>query len=673
MRSALLGVEHVSDAQVLLGAEKAIISYQITPPLLANIRNAVSRAGYEALENEEHALPQTTAKHSRRFYELLSLVAMLVVFVSLAGEWLGLFDDLLGVIPSWLWVAIVLFGGWPVFQKVIRAALNGRVISHTLMTLGVAAAAAVGAWPSAVVVVLFMRVGDYVEAFTTDKARSAMKNLAELAPQSARLEKDNREFVVPIDEVRVDDLVVVRPGEMVPVDGLVVEGGASVNQASITGESLPVEAGINSRVFAASMVQVGMLKIRVSAAGADTTFGNILRMVEEAEGNRADVQRAADTFAGYYLPIVLSIAALTFLLRRDPLSAAAVLVVACSCSFALATPIAMLASIGAAAKQGLLIKGGKVLETLVKVDALFVDKTGTLTIGKPVITDVHAFGSMKEDDLVNLAAAAERYSEHPLAQAVREAADQRGLHPPHVQDFVSMAGIGVRATLDGRQLAVVNQAPVGSEKGRDIIADLRSQAKALLFVQINNQTVGVLAAADVLRVETSQALRDLSEMGLKQVMLLSGDHEAAVRHLAEKMGIAYRAGLLPEEKIQIIKDAQLAGHVVAMVGDGVNDAPALAQADVGIAMGLSGSDLANQSASISLLREDWSLIPRLFRTAHRTMRVVRSNILFTAAYNLIGLSLAALGLLPPSVAAAMQSLPDLGILANSARLVRTLK
>jgi len=671
VRSALLNVEHVSDASVLLGAEKAIISYQSESPQMDDIRLAVSRAGYEAVaETRQIKQQERDAPPAGRLFGLLAFIAMLVVFIAVVGEWLGFFDSLLGFVPPWLWAVLVAWGGLPIFMKVFRAAFIGRILSHTLMTLGVAAAVAVGAWTSAVVVVLFMRVGDYVENYTTGKARMAMKDLAALAPQTARVESGGEETLLPIDQVKKDDIVVVRPGEMIPVDGEVVQGRASINQASITGESLPVEAGIGTRVFAASLMHEGMLKVRVISAGRDTTFGNIIRLVEEAETNRADVQHAADSFAGYYLPVVLSIAVLTFLLRRDALAAASVLVVACSCSFALATPIAMLASIGSAARQGLLIKGGKVLETLARVDTLFVDKTGTLTIGKPVITDIHPFGSLKEDELLSLAAAVERYSEHPLAQAVREAADQRGLVPPQVSDFTSLPGIGVRANLDGRELAVLKDAPVENQAAREIIDRLRAQGKALLFVQVNQKTTGVMAAADVPREETGQALKDLAELGIREIMLLSGDHEAAVRHLAEGLGIPFRAGLLPEEKIAIIQEAQIAGRVVAMVGDGVNDAPALAQADVGIAMGQIGSDLANESAGISLMREDWALVPQLFSTARRTMRVVRGNILFTAAYNLIGLSLAAFGLLPPSLAAAMQSLPDLGILANSARLVR---
>ena len=311
-----------------------------------------------------------------------------MLFVVVVGEWLGLFETLTARVPWPVGLAAVLVAGYPVFRNVVRATLKGQVIAHTLMTLGVIAALVVGQWATAAVVVFFMRVGDYAERFTTERARRAVKDLTRLAPQMARVEREGNENEVPIGEVRVGEIVVVRPGEKIPVDGEVVSGQATVDQAAITGESMPVEAGPGTKVFAATIARLGSLRVRATHVGADTTFGRVIRMVEEAEAHRADVQRIADKFSAYYLPVVAGVAALTFLIRRDPLATAAVLVVACSCSFALATPIAMLASVGAGAKRGLLIKGGKYLESLARADVLLIDKTGTLTLGKPAITDV---------------------------------------------------------------------------------------------------------------------------------------------------------------------------------------------------------------------------------------------------------------------------------------------
>jgi len=469
----------------------------------------------------------------------------------------------------------------------------------------------------------------------------------------------------------------VRPGEMIPVDGRVTGGQATVDQSAITGESLPVEAGSGAQVYAATLVSMGSLRIETTQVGVDTTFGRIIQLVEAAEGQRADVQRLADKFSAYYLPVVAGIALLTYLLRGDPLAAAAVLVVACSCAFALATPIAMLASIGAGAKHGLLIKGGKYLESLDRASILLIDKTGTLTLGKPTLTDIVPWkesGAFTSNDILQLAAAAERYSEHPLAEAVRQAARLAGLAPLTPQDFQAAPGLGVRARVDGRQVTV-GSLRLASDIGEILeippkIAALQTEGKSLLYVTIDGRPAGALAAADTLRPEVPQAIEELRRLGIRQVELLTGDNEQTAAALALRLGLPYRANLLPEDKIRIVREYQSQGQLVVMVGDGVNDAPALAQADVGIAMGAAGSDVAIEAAHVALLRDDWRLVPEVLRISQRTMRVVKGNIAFTAVYNLVGLTLAAFGFLPPIWAAAAQSMPDLGILANSSRLLR---
>jgi Cd2+/Zn2+-exporting ATPase/Cu+-exporting ATPase len=353
-----------------------------------------------------------------------------------------------------------------------------------------------------------------------------------------------------------------------------------------------------------------------------------------------------------------------------------VLVVACSCSLALATPIAMLASIGAAARRGLMIKGGKYLESLTQVDVLLIDKTGTLTLGRPQIDEVVTLNGQPAESVLGLAAAAERYSEHPLAEAVRDAALERGLSLAAPSHFEALPGLGVRAQVNGHTVTVGNRRllqPNGSDGASILepaVAALEQQGKTLIFVAEDDEPVGVLAAADAIRPEVPAAIAQLRELGVQQIELLTGDNARTAAALAARLGIAYRADLLPEDKVQIVRAYQAQGHRVAMVGDGVNDAPALAQADVGIAMGAAGSAIAVEAAHVALLRDDWTLVPELWRIARRTLRVVKLNIGFTAVYNLVGLSLAAVGLLPPVLAAAAQSLPDLGILANSSRLLR---
>jgi P-type Cu+ transporter len=670
VKHALAELPGVTSVEVYLTSEKAVL--QADPALvdLPAIRKAVAGAGYTVPEDASARSSRSLADFTAPIMTLFGLVFGAVLFIVVIGEWLGLFRRASDWIPWWAGLAVVVIGGYPVFVNVIRAALKRQVISHTLMMVGVIAALVVGEWITAAVVVFFMRVGSYTERFTTERARRAVKDLAAMAPQTARVERDGTEVDVPVGEVQIGDIVVVRPGEQIPVDGEVVAGHATINQAAITGEAMPVDVAAGSTVYAATIASLGSLRVRVQRVGSDTTFGRVIRMVEEAEAHRADVQRVADRFATYYLPVVGLIAALTLLLRHDPLATAAVLVVACSCSFALATPIAMLAAIGAAAKHGLLIKGGKYVEALDRIDVLLVDKTGTLTLGKPEIQEIVPLDGTSRQDILRLAATAERYSEHPLAQAVREIARREGVEMQEPEYFKAVPGQGVVARIGDQTLLVGSGRMVSLGAAHTVEARLTAEGKTLLWVTRNEQPIAILAAADTIREEVPAAFERLRKLGIHKIELLTGDNERAASALAGRLGITYRANLLPEDKIAIVKEYQAHGLRVAMVGDGVNDAPALAQADVGIAMGAAGSDIAVEAAHVALMREDWSLIPQLFQIAHNTLRVVKGNIAFTMVYNLIGLSLAAFGILPPVLAAAAQSLPDIGILANTSRLLK---
>lgn len=668
--SRLPGVESV---EVYLSSEKAVIRLDPTLVELPEIRAAVKSAGYSVPDTENPPSVAPLGDFSRRIAGLLAVTFGVILFIVVVGEWFGLFEQITERVPFPVGLALVVIGGWSIFRNVLRAALNRQVISHTLMTLGVIAALAVGQWATALVVVFFMRLGEYVESYTAEGARRAVKDLTALAPQTARLEVDGIEQDVPISAVSPGSIVIVRPGEKVPVDGEVIAGQATMDQSVITGESMPVEVAPGSQVFAATLASLGSLRIRTTRVGSDSTFGRVVRMVEEAEANRADVQRFADKFSAYFLPVVAGIAALTFLIRRDPLATAAVLVVACSCSVALATPIAMLASIGGSARRGLLIKGGKYLELLARADVILLDKTGTLTLGKPQITDLISLNGLEEGQIIRLAASAERYSEHPLAEAVRLYAQVQGISTLEPKNFMAEPGKGVRALIAGDQIAVGNPQLVPSAASLPLAAELARQGKSLLFVTRNDELVGMLAAADTLRPEVPAALSELRALGFQHIELLTGDNESTARSLADRIGVSYRAGLLPEDKIAIVKEYQAGGHIVVMVGDGVNDAPALAQANVGIAMGAAGTDIAMEAAHIALMQDDWRRVPEVIRISRRTMQVVKMNLGFTAVYNFLGLALAALGFLPPIFAAAAQSLPDLGILANSARLLQPLE
>lgn len=669
VQRAIAAVSGVESAVVSLATEKAVVRLDPTQVGIDAIRTAVQRAGYE-VASPDAPKPASASQTSPQALILLGVVAAVVLLAVAAGEWLGIIKDLNARLPWPVALALIVIGGFPVFRNVLRAALHRQVLAHTLMTVGVVAAAAVGQWATASVVVFFMRVGDYIERFTTDRARRAVKDLADLAPQMARVERDGGEHEVPVGEVRVGDIVVIRPGEVIPVDGEVMTGQATVNQATITGESMPVEVGPGASVYAATTAQLGSIRVRAVHVGEDTTFGRVIKLVEEAEVHRAQIQRVADRFAGNYLPVVAGIAALTFLIRRDPLATAAVLVVACSCSFALATPIAIVASIGAAAKRGLIIKGGKYLEALARADVLLVDKTGTLTLGRPVLTDVVPLDGAVAETVLALAASAERYSEHPVAEAVRRAAHERKLPLDAVQRFEAIPGLGVRAQINGKVVTVGRRRLLPEDQELPVVHRLEAEGKTPLFVAEDGRPIGVLAVADQPRAEVPAALAAVRALGVQHIELLTGDTDRTASALAKELGIPYRAELMPEDKIAVVKAFQGQGRTVVMIGDGVNDAPALAQADVGMAMGAAGSDVAIEAAHLALMREDWWLVPAAFRIARRTMNVVKVNIGFTTIFNAVGISLAALGVLPPMLAAAAQSIPDVGILANSSRLLR---
>jgi P-type Cu+ transporter len=622
-----------------------------------------------------------------------------VLLVVVVGEWLGVIEAATPLVPLPVGAALVALVGWPSFRGVVRAALAGRVTSHTLMTVGVLAAFAVGQWITAAVVAFFMRVGTHVERLTVRRSRRALRDLETLAPLTARVERDGVQSEVAVAALTAGDVVVVRPGERIPVDGTVLDGRAAIEQAAITGEAMPAEVEPGSAVYAATLVRGGALRVRAERLGDDALFGRILGMVERAEASRAPIQSFADRFTAWYLPAVALIALLTFIIRRDPLATAAVLVVACSCAFAIATPVAMLASMGAGARRGLLVKGGAALEALARADVVLVDKTGTCTEGRPTVSDIVALDGVTPTEVLRLAASAEQDSEHPLAGAIRREAHARGLQAARPAAFVVHEGSGVAADVDGvrievgserfvaatgaaavaaRPPAVAPAAAGGSsvdwrKPGDGLPADVRRLQRdgaSLVFVRRDGELIGAIALRDRVRDDAAAALRELRRLGVTHIEMLTGDHAHAAAPIAAALGVACRAGLLPDDKIRIVREHQEQGRVVVMIGDGVNDAPALAQADVGIALGALRTDLAMESADVALMRDDWALVPEAFRTARRTMRVVRGNFALTGAYNLVGLSLAALGLLPPVAAAAAQSIPDLGILGNSARLFR---
>jgi Cd2+/Zn2+-exporting ATPase/Cu+-exporting ATPase len=677
VEEAVRGVPGVREARVYLAAERLDVVYDPDVADPTEIATAVQNVGYRVENGSGDAREGAASDLTERLTGLFVATVVLVILVEMVGERLGLLEAALARVPPWAAVVVILVGGYPIFRKVVLALRQGQVTAHALMMLGIIGALSIGELVAAVVIVFFMRVSDTLEGLTTGRSRQAIRALMRLAPERAHRLRNDQEEDVSVEALRPGDHVIVRPGERVPADGQVKKGAAAVDQSPVTGESVPVDKQPGSELFAGTIVHGGALTMQVTRAGADTTLGRIIQLVEEAEAHKAPVQRLADHFTAWYIPLVVAAAALTYLVGRDLTAAIAVLLVSCACAIALATPTAVIAAVGGAARRGILIKGGHYLELLARVDTVVMDKTGTLTFGRPTVTDVVASDSQTEEEVLRLAATAERLSEHPMAAAVRQAARERGLTPSAPDAFQALVGLGVRALSEDGRLLVGNRQLLETEgvrlssRAEAQAADWQADGKTTFFVAVDERVVGLLAVADSPRPEVPQALAALRRLGIEGFLLLTGDNERTTRALAQPLGIEYRAELLPEDKIAVVKELQDQGRTVLMVGDGVNDAPALAQADVGVAMGVAGTDAALEAADIALMQDDWRALPEAVHVGRRSFRVIQQNLGLGVLYNVVGITLAATGILPPVAAAAGQSIPDLLIMLSSARLLRS--
>jgi Cd2+/Zn2+-exporting ATPase len=569
-----------------------------------------------------------------------------------------------------------LFGGYLRFLAGFKDIFNRKITVNVFVTVALVATVAVGEFRAAAVIVFIMAVAGALETYTLDKTRRSIRNLLDLTPRTATIRRNDEEVTIPVSEVQVGDIVVVRPGGRVPVDGIVIAGQSCVNQAPITGESMPVEKFKGSEVFGGTLNETGRLEIKTAKVGRDTTLARIVHLVEQAQGTKAPIQNLADRFTTWFLPAVMVLAVIAFMATGNVKVAVSVLLVACPCAFAIATPTAVTAGISNMARHSVLIKGGIFLELAQKMDVLLVDKTGTFTFGKPKVVDVIAFDGIPEEEVLRLAAIAEKYSEHPLARSVIACAKERGVEISDPTEFNIEVGMGVTARLDGKEI-LVGKNKFLQDKGVCVaeyieyaISEQTEQGRTAILVSHDMKPVGLIAIADEIRPQTPRAIAALKAMGIKKIIMLTGDNHKVAKSVAEEIGVDdFQAELLPEQKLQFVEKLQRQGHVVGMIGDGINDAPALALADVGIAMGAAGTDVAVETADVTLMNDDLSRVVNFMNMSRKVLFRIKLNIFFSMMYNVIGFILAGFGMLTPVLAVVFQEIGCITVVFSSTLLL----
>jgi len=535
---------------------------------------------------------------------------------------------------------------------------------------------------AAAIIITLILLGKYLEAVAKGKTSEAIKKLMGLQAKTARIIRDSVEQDIPIEEVEIGDIVIVRPGEKVPVDGRITEGNSSIDESMLTGESLPVEKKTGDFVIGATINKYGTFKFEATKVGKDTALSQIIKMVEDAQGSKAPIQKIADQVSGVFVPVVVGIAVLTFVLwyfssgdlTKAIISAVAVLVIACPCALGLATPTAIMVGTGKGAENGILIKGGEHLETAYKLNVVVMDKTGTITKGQPEVTDVIALGPLDKNELLKMAAVAEKRSEHPLGVAIFEEGKKMFGDIPNPDKFEAIPGRGVMAEVDGN-IFYIGTRKLMNEKGIDLgnvesaIARLEDEGKTAMLMSKNNAVQAVVAVADTLKENSKEAIEDLQRMGI-EVYMITGDNQRTAHAIARQAGITnVLAEVLPENKAEEVEKLKAEGKVVAMVGDGINDAPALATANIGMAIG-TGTDVAIEAADITLMRGDLKTIPAAIRLSRKTMKKIKQNLFWAFFYNIIGIPFAALGFLNPMIAGGAMALSSVSVVSNSLGLKR---
>lgn len=710
-------LEGVKDASVNFATEKLTVTVEKNKISYEKLKTTIDKAGYRLVEETNLKTETKEVSESRRLFNrfIISLVFTVPLLIISMGHMIGMpllsiinpkINPLNFALVQFVLTLIVMITGYKFYKIGIKNLFKLAPNMDSLISVSTLAAFIYGIFAiykiiigdnphdyamhlyfeSIATILTLITLGKYLEAVSKGKTSEAIKKLMGLAPKVATVIRDNKEMQVSIEDVEISDIVIVKPGEKIPVDGEVIEGITSVDESMLTGESIPVEKVTGSTVIGASINKNGFIKYKATKVGQDTALAQIIKLVEDAQGSKAPIAKIADVISAYFVPVVISLAiisSVSWLIAGESFIFSltifiSVLVIACPCALGLATPTAIMVGTGKGAENGILIKGGEALETTHKIDTIVFDKTGTITEGKPKVTDIIT-NSISEEELLILAASSEKGSEHPLGEAILNEGRNKNLKLKKIDKFNAIAGQGIDVVIENKNILLGNRKLMIDQNiditiFNDKVEDLSNQGKTPMYIAINKEIKGIIAVADVVKVSSKKAIETLHKMGIKTVMI-TGDNENTAKAIAKEVGIDnVLAEVLPEDKAKSIKKLQDENKKVAMVGDGINDAPALAKADIGIAIG-SGSDVAIESADIVLIRSDLMDVSKAIKLSKATIRNIKQNLFWAFAYNVLGIPVA-MGvlhifggpLLNPMIAAAAMSLSSISVLLNALRL-----
>lgn len=705
IEKALSKAPGVYKAAVNFATETATVEYSSSETSIKNLIKVVRDAGYDAFEKADVNVDREKQEREREIKNLgrLAVISAMLSAPLLLSMFLNLMGMPGGILYSpWFQLAVSapvqFIIGFRYYKGAYHALKGGGANMDVLVAMGTSAAFFYSLYnaftvpiemihhylyfEASAVVITLITFGKYLEAVAKGRTSEAIKKLMGLAPKTARVIREGKETDIPIEEVVEGDIVVVRPGEKIPVDGTIIEGYSSVDESMLTGESIPVEKKVGDLVVGATINKTGTFKFKATKVGKDTVLFQIIKMVEEAQGSKAPIQKLADQISGVFVPAVVVIAAVTFAVwnfifhdfTAGLINAVSVLVIACPCALGLATPTSVMVGTGKGAEHGVLIKGGEHLERAHKIRAIVLDKTGTITKGEPEVTDVISEGELTPEEILMYAAIAEKNSEHPLGEAIVNKAKQKDMNIVDAEDFMAIPGHGIYAKIQGKDVYLGNRRLMQSKNidAKDIeelLEKLENEGKTAMIMAMDNKVQGVLAVADTVKDHSRKAISEIKQMGI-EVWMITGDNERTAKAIANQVGIDHvLAEVLPEHKAREVEKLKSQGKITAMVGDGINDAPALAAADVGIAIG-TGTDVAMEASDITLMSGDLRGIVTAIKLSRATMRNIKQNLFWAFIYNTIGIPFAALGFLSPAIAGAAMAFSSVSVVTNALRLKR---